>query len=183
MRRPLKETVFVLALSPLSACVWTESWTCPDPATPTSTSNDSPTLPGDLYADAAPLWEPGNLSVKTSKVNRCERGAPVPIEIHAPEDGLLSLAYQARSSKDEATAVEIFEAALEKFPESINGNSSLARLLATTKNAKLRDPERAVKLAEVAVRVSKRDDHKLEVLGIALHAAGRLEEAVKISPA
>ena len=76
-----------------------------------------------------------------------------------------------------AAARETLEAALERFPGDLAVRHLLARLLATSPDAAVRDGARAVELARSVVDEQPAIDH-LETLAMALAEAGRFEEAV-----
>ncbi len=76
-----------------------------------------------------------------------------------------------------ATAREALETALERFPGDLAVRHLLARLLATSPDAAVRDGERAVELARSVVDEQPALDH-LETLAMALAEAGRFDEAV-----
>ena len=76
-----------------------------------------------------------------------------------------------------SAASEALETALERFPGDVAVRHLLARLLATSPDAAVRDGERAVELARSVVDEQPALDH-LETLAMALAEAGRFEEAV-----
>ncbi len=76
-----------------------------------------------------------------------------------------------------AAAREALETALERFPGDLAVRHLLARLLATSPDAAVRDGERAVELARSVVEEQPAIDH-LETLAMAMAEAGRFEDAV-----
>ncbi|MDE2849450.1 MAG: tetratricopeptide repeat protein [Acidobacteriota bacterium] len=76
-----------------------------------------------------------------------------------------------------AAAREALETALERFPGDLAVRHLLARLLATSPDAAVRDGVRAVELARSVVDEQPALDH-LETLAMAMAEAGRFEEAV-----
>lgn len=76
-----------------------------------------------------------------------------------------------------ATAREALETALERFAGDLAVRHLLARLLATSPDAAVRDGERAVELARSVVDEQPALDH-LETLAMAMAEAGRFAEAV-----
>ncbi|MCY3929592.1 MAG: tetratricopeptide repeat protein [Acidobacteria bacterium] len=76
-----------------------------------------------------------------------------------------------------AAAREALEAALERFPGDLAVRHLLARLLATSPDAAVRDGERAVELARSVVDEQPAIDH-LETMAMAMAEAGRFAEAV-----
>ncbi|MXX75238.1 MAG: tetratricopeptide repeat protein [Holophagales bacterium] len=76
-----------------------------------------------------------------------------------------------------AAAREALETALERFPGDLAVRHLLARLLATSPDAGVRDGERAVQLARSVVDEQPALDH-LETLAMAMAETGRFEEAV-----
>ncbi len=76
-----------------------------------------------------------------------------------------------------AAARETLETALERFPGDLAVRHLLARLLATSPDATVRNGERAVDLARSVVEEQPALDH-LETLAMALAEAGRFDEAV-----
>ena len=76
-----------------------------------------------------------------------------------------------------AAARDALETALERFPGDLAVRHLLARLLATSPDAAVRDGERAVELARSVVDEQPALDH-LETLAMAMAEAGHFEEAV-----
>ena len=74
-------------------------------------------------------------------------------------------------------AVEHYRAALALDASLTLALDGLARLLATTDDASLKDPAEAVRLAETAARLAPETTHVLETLALAYDAAGRKAEA------
>ncbi len=76
-----------------------------------------------------------------------------------------------------AAARAALDAAFERFPDDLAVRHLLARLLATSPDAAVRDGDRAVELARAVVDEQPVVDH-LETMAMALAEAGRFEEAV-----
>ena len=76
-----------------------------------------------------------------------------------------------------AAAREALETALDRFPGDLAVRHLLARLLATSPDAAVRDGARAVELARSVVDEQPAVDH-LETLAMALAEAGRFDDAV-----
>ena len=76
-----------------------------------------------------------------------------------------------------AAAREALETALDRFPGDLAVRHLLARLLATSPDAAVRDGAQAVELARAVVDEQPAIDH-LETLAMAMAEAGRFEEAV-----
>ena len=92
---------------------------------------------------------------------------------------LAALAGVAREARDESLAVEAYAAVLARDPERHSAANNLAWILATSEQAPLRDPDRAVALAERAVSLSEaRDPNYLDTLATAYAAQGSLGEAL-----
>jgi tetratricopeptide (TPR) repeat protein len=96
------------------------------------------------------------------------------------EQGLVALANQAESAKELATAVEILEAAYERYPASAGVHTMLARNLAGVEDTAVRDPDRAVRLARKAIELGEKRSHSLQTLAEALRLAGKYAEAVEV---
>ena len=76
-----------------------------------------------------------------------------------------------------AAARKALETALDRFPSDLAVRHLLARLLATSPDAAVRDGERAMELARSVVDEQPAIDH-LETLAMALAETGRFDEAV-----
>ena len=84
-----------------------------------------------------------------------------------------------RAQGELAAAGDRFRAALELKPDWIAAVASLAWLLATAPEATIRDPDRALRVAERAVELTeRRDASALDILAAAYASAGRFDEAV-----
>jgi Tfp pilus assembly protein PilF len=76
-------------------------------------------------------------------------------------------------------AINHYEQAVRIKPDHVGAHSNLAWILATDDNERLRDPARAVQLAERACQLTeRRDAGVLDTLAAAYAAAGRFGEAV-----
>jgi tetratricopeptide (TPR) repeat protein len=79
-----------------------------------------------------------------------------------------------------AEAIEQYEAALRISPDYLSVANNLAWLLATSREETLRDPDRAIALADLAVRLSNRSDPAiLDTLAAALASQGRFGMAIE----
>jgi eukaryotic-like serine/threonine-protein kinase len=74
--------------------------------------------------------------------------------------------------REYAEALALCERLVEEYPESPGIGRDLARLLANCPDARFRDPGRAVRLAEEAVRLAPRGGDCWSVLGVARYRAG-----------
>jgi tetratricopeptide (TPR) repeat protein len=83
----------------------------------------------------------------------------------------------AIESGDAATAVRSLDRAVAVWPDNYDANNRLAFLLATSADAKLRDPGRAVALAERAT-AARREYASLATLAAAYASAARFTDAV-----
>jgi WD40 repeat protein/serine/threonine protein kinase/tetratricopeptide (TPR) repeat protein len=90
--------------------------------------------------------------------------------------GYLGLALSRKQMTKEAIAA--FEAALRLDPGSALAQHQLARLLATCPELRFRDPQRAVALAQSAVKLAPKNGEFQNTLGMALYRAGRWKEAI-----
>ena len=80
---------------------------------------------------------------------------------------------------ESARAVPHFDAVLATYPDDVTVLSALATLLADAPDPMVRDPARAVSIAERAVVLTGRGDGgALNLLAVALARAGRIPEAV-----
>ena len=85
------------------------------------------------------------------------------------------LLYKGKISE----AISHFEEAIRIDPESTKPMNNLAWLLATSNNAKLQNPQRAVQLAEKACQLTNYKEYSiLDTLAVAYAAAGMFSEAV-----
>ena len=83
--------------------------------------------------------------------------------------------YEYDNKGEHDRAIADFDQAIQLKPDDAAAYNSLARLLATTPDARLRDGPRAVRLAEKAV--SLRDDAwNRDTLAVAYAEAGRFDE-------
>lgn len=90
---------------------------------------------------------------------------------------------QMRQGRD-AEAARTFEALLERAPRHVSGLLEFARLLRTSGDPAVRNPERAVRLAERACRVTDdREPEALRALAAACAAAGRFNDAAEAAQA
>ena len=77
-------------------------------------------------------------------------------------------------------AMEHFEKALQLRPNLRAGLNNMAWVMATSMEPGLRNPDKAVRLAELACELTKyKDAGKLDTLGAAYAAAGRFDEAIE----
>ncbi len=91
-----------------------------------------------------------------------------------------NLGVQLAARGDERGAIASYGKALELQPKWVQPAERLAWLLATAKDEKLREPKRAVALAEEAVEISaSRSPRPMAALAEAYAAAGRPEDAVR----
>jgi Tfp pilus assembly protein PilF len=86
-----------------------------------------------------------------------------------------------RKGENERT-IEHWGEALRLKPEWAEVKNNLAWVLATVEDEKLRNPTRAIELAEGACELTGYErPEMLDTLGVAYAAAGRFDEAVKIA--
>lgn len=99
----------------------------------------------------------------------------------APDDepALIDLANLLVELGQCKRAVELLDGAQRRFPDRGRTAHALARLLATSPDASLRNGKRAVELAAQVVQVQPTAPHK-ETLALALAEAGRFDEAAMI---
>jgi protein O-mannosyl-transferase len=89
-----------------------------------------------------------------------------------------ALAYALAQSGDAAGAARVLARAAADHPEDVNVKHNLARLLATSRDPRVRDGATAVRLAlEVSERTGNRDPRALDTLSAAYAAEGRLDLA------
>jgi tetratricopeptide (TPR) repeat protein len=94
---------------------------------------------------------------------------------------LLSRA-QSLIEEDAPAAKKLYDRIVELFPDDATGLNDAAWFLLTAKDAKLRDPRRALPIARKAVELSKEEQGNiLDTLAVALHDTGDLAGAVKYS--
>src|SRR5262249_47445153 len=75
-------------------------------------------------------------------------------------------------------AIDDYETALKLAPDHARAQSSLAWVLATCPDTKLRDPDRAVELARKAVQLAPKVGMYWNTLGVAHYRAGDWKAAV-----
>lgn len=93
-------------------------------------------------------------------------------------DAGLAIAYFARESGNDVEAVNVLDKVLNYQPLRLDVWERLAWYLATSKDSAVRDPERAIALAEqVCMKTEYVDPAGLRTLAECYLAAGRLEEA------
>jgi Flp pilus assembly protein TadD len=89
-----------------------------------------------------------------------------------------ALAFVLMQTGDAAKAASVLTHAIEAHPEDINLTHNLARLLATATDPRVRDGERALRLAlDVCTRTGNRDPRALDTLAAAYAAAGQIDQA------
>lgn len=89
-----------------------------------------------------------------------------------------ALAFALTQTGDAAQAASVLTHAVEAHPDDINLAHNLARLLATSSDPRVRDGERALRLAlDVCNRTGNRDPRALDTLAAAYAAAGQVDEA------
>jgi len=97
-----------------------------------------------------------------------------------PNDGdaLYNLASALTVERQFGEAITYYRRAVKVQPDAPEAHAELAWLLSTHPDAKFRDPNQAVRLAERASRLTDRQDATvLDVLAAAYAAAGRFDEA------
>ncbi len=82
-----------------------------------------------------------------------------------------------QSRKLERRAVEAYQRALQLSPDNAEVNNNLAWLLLTAQDESLRDPKRALELAQASARL-KEHGYILDTLAVAYWANNRIEEAM-----
>jgi tetratricopeptide (TPR) repeat protein len=93
----------------------------------------------------------------------------------------LNVGLIARATGDFREAADRFRRAMDSNPDWVTAIASLASVLAATPDAAVRNPVEAVRLAErAAVLTSRRDANTLDVLAVALAAAGDFERALSV---
>jgi len=89
-----------------------------------------------------------------------------------------ALAFVLMQTGDAAKAANVLTDAVEAHPDDINLTHNLARLLATATDPRVRDGERALRLAlDVCNRTGNRDPRALDTLAAAYAAAGQIDQA------
>ena len=95
-------------------------------------------------------------------------------------DAYANRAIAKNESGQSAAAIKDYETALLVIPDSPSFENELAWILATTADPKVRDPKRAVTLAEKSTKAVERGEARfLDCLAAAYASAGRFDEAVK----
>jgi len=89
-----------------------------------------------------------------------------------------ALAFALVQNDETAEAASVLARAAAEHPDNVNVMHNLARLLATASDPRVRDGERAVRLAlEVCERTGNRDPRALDTLSAAYAASGRFDMA------
>jgi tetratricopeptide (TPR) repeat protein len=84
------------------------------------------------------------------------------------------------AKKDLSGAIGYYQAAIESTPDQFSANNNMAWLLATEPDPAIRDPEKAIRLAEHANNLpGGMDQGSLGTLAAAYAAAGRMDEAIR----
>lgn len=98
-----------------------------------------------------------------------------------PENGLLlmNLGDLMMEKKMERQALDAYERALRVNPGHADINNNLSWLLSTARDKTLRDPKRALRLAEHAVSI-REEGYILDTLAVALWADGQVERAINV---
>jgi tetratricopeptide (TPR) repeat protein len=92
------------------------------------------------------------------------------------------MANQSQNNGNQENALASLEEALRVAPDLPETNTRLARFLATCPDEKLRDPERAVGLAERSAEWTRGGNPRvLDTLSTAYAAAGRFPEAIGVA--
>ncbi len=81
--------------------------------------------------------------------------------------------------KQREAAIADFSKAIELDPKNAQSHNTLAWLLATCPDAKLRDPKRAVELAKKAVELAPTEGSFWNTLGIARYRAGEWKDGIE----
>lgn len=127
------------------------------------------------YINFADFW---------SELGNYERACSLYQKAHelAPKELAIALRYGDNLAKTgrAAHAVAIYEAAHRSHPRAPEAPSSLAWLLAANGDKKVRNPQRAVVLAEFATRQSDGESAvTFDTLGVAYAAVGRFQDAAQ----
>lgn len=77
-------------------------------------------------------------------------------------------------------AIAAFGRALELDPDDATSANSIAWVLATAPNEELRDPQKAVSLAQRAVELTPGNGDIVNTLGVALYRKGQWEECARV---
>jgi serine/threonine protein kinase/WD40 repeat protein len=135
-------------------------------------------LPGAIPAAPGPPAPLRPLRIEGLEVEGAQAGPPVEAA-SKPRDpaGLLRLGSSLQTDGNWKEAIRCYEEALERSSGSTQVQNALAWALATGPG-ELRDPRRAVELAESAVRAGGELPAYLNTLGVALYRAERFREAV-----
>jgi protein O-mannosyl-transferase len=89
-----------------------------------------------------------------------------------------ALGFALAQTGDAAAAAQVLGRAVAAHPDNVNLKHNLARLLATTPDARVRDGARALRLAlEVCDRTANRDPRALDTLSAAYAASGQFDMA------
>jgi serine/threonine protein kinase/predicted Zn-dependent protease len=91
----------------------------------------------------------------------------------------LNLVPLLQQSDREQEAAEVYRSLLEQRPESAGSCNNLAWRLAIGADPKLRDPKRAVELAEKAVQLAPQAGTYWNTLGVAQYRAGNWKAAIE----
>ncbi|MBX3441495.1 MAG: tetratricopeptide repeat protein [Planctomyces sp.] len=93
-------------------------------------------------------------------------------------EALANRGYVRKALGDHAAALEDYERALQLAPELSAVMNDAAWLLATCPDESVRNPQRAVQLAEQAAALAPKNGDYLDTLAAAYAAAGRFEDAI-----
>ena len=124
---------------------------------------------GGKLREALEVWE--TLCSQEPERGEFQRGRQSAVRV---------LAAQLALEQDTAGAVEMLNALLDERPTWAPALRTLAWILATTTDAELHDPVRALALAESALEHAGREDAgSLDTLAVALAVNGQFDEAVE----
>jgi tetratricopeptide (TPR) repeat protein len=101
----------------------------------------------------------------------------------ASADLVLTAGWTLREAGHVAEAIDVLTAGRQDFPEHLGIATALAWYLATTTRADLRDPARALTLAEAATRLGGPSPYVVDTKAAALAANGQFAEAAEAAAA
>ena len=122
----------------------------------------------------------GNLRMLTGQWEAARAQFQRLLELRPGDAGALSALGQAHLMEGRAAqALECFKLALEEDPDLVNALTSAAWIQATSQDPALRDADAALRQAERAADLTRREDASaLQVLAAAQSAAGQVEAAL-----
>ncbi|MBX3422344.1 MAG: tetratricopeptide repeat protein [Pirellulaceae bacterium] len=129
--------------------------------------------------DSALAWS--NLGAALTMTGRADEAVQAyrrAESINPAQDVQAGLATALAAQRRFAESIESFRNLIQTYPDNSKLANNLAWILATVKDSKLRDPVEAIRLGELANKLSPENPAILDTLAAAYAAGGRFDQAV-----